>query len=265
MAGPTSVAASGSMSDFVSANPTGPMHMGHCRGAVVGDALASLLEHVGYRVTREYYVNDAGGQVDILARSVWLRYREALGEDIGAIPEGLYPGDYLKPVGEQLAAEFGDRFVSEPESEWLVPFRQQAVSAMMEMIRRRSRHPRHPSRRLRLGGRRPGGGQAGSGGGAFARTRPHLRRRVCSGRRASTSRTNGSRSSSLCSGRPAFGDDHGPGASRSAARQPATYFRLPTWPTPVARWRAAADELDRRTGAPTMPAPSSGSGRRSRR
>ena len=121
--------------EFVSANPTGPMHMGHCRGAVVGDALASLLEHVGYRVTREYYVNDAGGQVDILARSVWLRYREALGEDIGEIPEGLYPGDYLKPVGAQLAAEYGDRFVSAPESEWLVPFRQKAVSAMMDMIR----------------------------------------------------------------------------------------------------------------------------------
>jgi arginyl-tRNA synthetase len=121
--------------EYVSANPTGPMHMGHCRGAVVGDALASLLEHVGYAVTREYYVNDAGGQVDILARSVHLRYREALGEAIGGIPEGLYPGDYLKPLGEALAAEFGDRFVSAPESEWLVPFRERAVAAMMDMIR----------------------------------------------------------------------------------------------------------------------------------
>jgi arginyl-tRNA synthetase len=121
--------------EFVSANPTGPMHMGHCRGAVVGDALANLLEHAGYAVTREYYVNDAGGQVDILARSVWLRYREALGEDIGEIPEGLYPGDYLKPLGAQLAAEHGDRFAAAPESEWLVPFRQKAVAAMMEMIR----------------------------------------------------------------------------------------------------------------------------------
>jgi arginyl-tRNA synthetase len=121
--------------EYVSANPTGPMHMGHCRGAVVGDALATLLEHSGYRVTREYYVNDAGGQVDILARSVWLRYREALGEDIGEIPEGLYPGDYLKPLGRELAAEYGDRFTAAPESEWLLLFRQKAVAAMMEMIR----------------------------------------------------------------------------------------------------------------------------------
>jgi arginyl-tRNA synthetase len=121
--------------EYVSANPTGPMHMGHCRGAVVGDALASLLEHAGYAVTREYYVNDAGGQVDVLARSAHLRYREALGEDIGEIPEGLYPGDYLKPVGEALAREHGDRFVGAPESEWLVSFRKAAVAAMMEMIR----------------------------------------------------------------------------------------------------------------------------------
>ena len=99
--------------EYVSANPTGPMHMGHCRGAVVGDALAGLLEFAGYEVTREYYVNDAGSQVDTLARSAHLRYREALGEDIGAIPEGLYPGDYLVPVGEVLSREFGDRFVGE--------------------------------------------------------------------------------------------------------------------------------------------------------
>ena len=85
--------------EYVSANPTGPMHVGHCRGAVFGDALASLLAFTGYEVTREYYINDAGAQVDVLARSAFLRYREALGEDIGAIPEGLYPGDYLKPVG----------------------------------------------------------------------------------------------------------------------------------------------------------------------
>jgi arginyl-tRNA synthetase len=121
--------------EYVSANPTGPMHMGHCRGAVVGDALASLLEYAGYAVTREYYVNDAGAQVDVLARSAHLRYREALGEAIGDIPEGLYPGDYLKPVGERLAAEHGDRFVSAPEGEWLVLFRRTAVAAMMDMIR----------------------------------------------------------------------------------------------------------------------------------
>ena len=108
--------------EYVSANPTGPMHMGHCRGAVVGDALASLLEYSGHQVTREYYVNDAGGQVDVLARSAHLRYREALGEAIGDIPEGYYPGDYLKPVGEKLAAEYGDRYVDAPESDgWRRP------------------------------------------------------------------------------------------------------------------------------------------------
>ncbi len=120
--------------EYVSANPTGPMHMGHCRGAVVGDALASLLEHAGYGVTREYYVNDAGAQVQTLARSVHLRYREALGETI-EIPEGLYPGDYLVPVGEALAAEYGDRYLGAPESAWLDLFRERAVAAMMDMIR----------------------------------------------------------------------------------------------------------------------------------
>ncbi|MBW4329711.1 arginine--tRNA ligase [Stakelama sp. CBK3Z-3] len=120
--------------EYVSANPTGPMHMGHCRGAVVGDALASLLEFAGHRVIREYYVNDAGGQVDVLARSAHLRYREALGERI-EIPEGLYPGDYLKPVGAKLAAEYGDRYVGADEGEWLALFRKEAVGAMLEMIR----------------------------------------------------------------------------------------------------------------------------------
>jgi arginyl-tRNA synthetase len=121
--------------EYVSANPTGPMHVGHCRGAVVGDALASLLAFSGHDVTREYYVNDAGGQVDVLARSAHLRYREALGEHIGAIPEGLYPGDYLMPVGSALAAEFGDTMATAPESTWLAPFRARAVAAMMDMIR----------------------------------------------------------------------------------------------------------------------------------
>jgi arginyl-tRNA synthetase len=121
--------------EYVSANPTGPLHMGHCRGAVVGDALARLLEAAGFRVTKEYYVNDAGGQVDTLARSAHLRYREALGEDVGEIPEGLYPGDYLIPVGQALAEEFGDRYVTSPESEWLVTFRKRAVAAMLELIR----------------------------------------------------------------------------------------------------------------------------------
>jgi len=121
--------------EYVSANPTGPMHMGHCRGAVVGDALASLLEFAGHQVTREYYVNDAGGQVDTLARSAHLRYREALGEDVGAIPEGLYPGEYLVPVGKAAADEFGDRFQTEPESEWLPIFRAFAVERMMDLIK----------------------------------------------------------------------------------------------------------------------------------
>ncbi len=120
--------------EYVSANPTGPMHMGHVRGAVVGDALASLMAYAGYGVTREYYINDAGGQVDTLARSAHLRYREALGESI-EIPEGFYPGDYLVPVGEALAKEFGPRFVGAPEGEWLMTFRKAAVATMMERIR----------------------------------------------------------------------------------------------------------------------------------
>lgn len=121
--------------EYVSANPTGPMHMGHCRGAVVGDALATLLEAVGHKVIREYYINDAGGQVDVLARSAHLRYAQALGQDVGEVPEGLYPGDYLVPVGQALAAEYGDRFVNAPEAEWLVTFRSFAVATMMDMIR----------------------------------------------------------------------------------------------------------------------------------
>ena len=121
--------------EYVSANPTGPMHMGHCRGAVVGDALASLLEWAGHKVIREYYVNDAGGQVDVLARSVHLRYREALGEAISEIPEGLYPGEYLIPVGQDLSAEFGDQYAKAPESEWLALFRTRAVAAMLIQIK----------------------------------------------------------------------------------------------------------------------------------
>ncbi|NTS65134.1 arginine--tRNA ligase [Sphingomonas sp. HHU CXW] len=121
--------------EYVSANPTGPMHMGHCRGAVVGDSLANLLAFAGHRVIREYVINDAGSQVDVLARSAHIRYREALGEDVGAIPEGLYPGDYLVPVGQALAAEFGDRYVSAPEVDWLILFRTRAVDAMMALIK----------------------------------------------------------------------------------------------------------------------------------
>ena len=121
--------------EYVSANPTGPMHVGHCRGAVFGDALANLLAAAGFEVTREYYINDAGAQVDVLARSAYLRYREALGEDIGEIPEGLYPGDYLKPVGAALAAEHGPSLLNFPEARWLPLVRDQAIAMMMAAIR----------------------------------------------------------------------------------------------------------------------------------
>ena len=120
--------------EFVSANPTGPMHVGHARGAAFGDALASLLAFAGRKVTREYYINDAGAQVDVLARSAFLRYREALGESV-TIPEGLYPGDYLKPVGAALAQDFGPALRGQPEAEWLPMVRSRAIAAMMEMIR----------------------------------------------------------------------------------------------------------------------------------
>ena len=121
--------------EYVSANPTGPLHMGHCRGAVVGDSLARILEAAGFRVTKEYYVNDAGAQVDTLARSVHLRYREALGADIGEIPAGLYPGEYLKPVGVLLASEYGDDYAEAPEDQWLPLFREWAIKAMLDLIR----------------------------------------------------------------------------------------------------------------------------------
>jgi len=121
--------------EYVSANPTGPMHVGHCRGAVFGDALVSLLAFAGYDVTREYYINDAGAQVDVLARSAYLRYREALGQSIGEMPEGLYPGDYLKPVGQALAAEYGDKLLTMAEGAWLPAVRAKAIAMMMEEIR----------------------------------------------------------------------------------------------------------------------------------
>ena len=121
--------------EYVSANPTGPMHVGHCRGAVFGDVLANLLQFAGFDVTREYYINDAGGQVDVLAKSAFLRYREALGDDIGPIPEGLYPGDYLKPVGEALAKEHGRSLTNMPEERWLPIVRSFAVNQMMPRIK----------------------------------------------------------------------------------------------------------------------------------
>ena len=119
--------------EYVSANPTGPLHVGHCRGAVFGDALASLLKFSGYAVTKEYYMNDAGGQVNVLAESAYLRYREALGEVIGEIPAGLYPGDYLKPVGEALAKEYGKSLLG--KNDWHAVVREKSISMMMDMIR----------------------------------------------------------------------------------------------------------------------------------
>jgi arginyl-tRNA synthetase len=121
--------------EFVSANPTGPMHVGHGRGAVVGDALAALLAKAGFAVEREYYINDAGAQVDMLARSLHLRYREALGETIDAVPEGLYPGEYLVETGRALAERDGSKWLGKPEAEWLAPLREYAVAEMMALIR----------------------------------------------------------------------------------------------------------------------------------
>ena len=121
--------------EYVSANPTGPLHVGHVRGAVFGDALAALLEYSGFKVTTEYYVNDAGAQVDVLARSAYLRYREALGQEIGDIPEGYYPGDYLKPVGKSLAEKHGDSLLGVDEAEWLPVIRVEAIDAMLALIK----------------------------------------------------------------------------------------------------------------------------------
>ncbi|MER8885879.1 arginine--tRNA ligase [Mesorhizobium sp. M0119] len=121
--------------EYVSANPTGPMHVGHCRGAVVGDALANLMAFAGYDVTKEYVINDAGSQIDVLGRSVMLRYREALGEEIGDIPAGLYPGDYLVPVGQALASEFGRSLLQMPDEEALAIVKDRTIDAMMAMIR----------------------------------------------------------------------------------------------------------------------------------
>ena len=121
--------------EYVSANPTGPLHVGHCRGAVFGDALAALLDATGHEVSREYYINDAGAQVDTVARSAFLRYKEALGQDIGEIPAGLYPGDYLIPVGQALASEHGAKLLTMTEDNWLPTVRGKAIAMMMNLIR----------------------------------------------------------------------------------------------------------------------------------
>ena len=121
--------------EYVSANPTGPLHVGHCRGAVFGDALAALLSVTGHEVVKEYYINDAGAQVDVLARSAFLRYREALGQDVGEIPSGLYPGSYLKPVGDALKDKFGATLLDQPEGQWLPTVRDVTMAMMMDLIR----------------------------------------------------------------------------------------------------------------------------------
>ncbi|MCP5076219.1 MAG: arginine--tRNA ligase, partial [Rhodobacteraceae bacterium] len=120
--------------EFVSANPTGPLHVGHTRGAVFGDALASLLDFAGYDVTREYYINDGGAQVDVLARSVYLRYLEANGQEV-AFEDGTYPGDYLIPVGQAVKDKYGDSLVGKPEADWLADLREFSTDAMMVLIR----------------------------------------------------------------------------------------------------------------------------------
>ena len=120
--------------EFCSANPTGPLHVGHGRGTVFGDALAAVLAHAGFAVTREYYLNDGGAQIEILARSLHLRYREALGETV-EIPAGLYPGAYLKPVGAEIAARDGDKWVVADESVWLEAFTRMGVAAMVAVIK----------------------------------------------------------------------------------------------------------------------------------
>ncbi|MBT5765405.1 MAG: arginine--tRNA ligase [Kordiimonadaceae bacterium] len=121
--------------EYVSANPTGPLHVGHCRGAVFGDALATLLDYVGFDVAKEYYINDAGGQINTLAQSAYHRYLEALGEDVGEVPEGLYPGKYLIPVGNALVEKYGDSLKGKDESEWLEDLKAFASSAMMDLVR----------------------------------------------------------------------------------------------------------------------------------
>ena len=192
--------------EYVSANPTGPMHMGHCRGAVVGDALASLLEYAGHKVIREYYVNDAGAQVDVLARSAHLRYLEALGRQIGEIPEGLYPGDYLKPVGDALAAEFGETYADAPESAWLETLPPQDGRGDARDDQGRSRRPRRPPRSLRLRARGAGIGRGRPRASLCSTERGWSTRARCRRPRARRSRI-GSRPNCSCSARPQFGDD----------------------------------------------------------
>jgi arginyl-tRNA synthetase len=194
--------------EYVSANPTGPMHVGHCRGAVFGDALANLLAFTGHAVTREYYINDAGAQVDVLARSALLRYREALGEDIGAIPEGLYPADYLKPVGEALKDEYGHDLLNWPDERRLPVIRAKAIDMMMAEIRRdlaalNVRHEVFSSEAALTGSDGRGGGAADQVAGTIAwlRERGWSMRAGCRRPRAGRWRI-GKIASRRCSNRP---------------------------------------------------------------
>ena len=164
--------------EFVSANPTGPMHVGHGRGAVFGDALAALLAKAGFAVHREYYINDAGAQVDLLARSTYLRYREALGETVGPIPEGFYPGEYLVATGRALAERDGDKWRGRPEAEWLGPVRDFAVAEMMRLIRGDLAALGVAFRRLHLGARAGRGRSGRCGAGSAVRARADLRGRA---------------------------------------------------------------------------------------
>ncbi len=186
------------------------MHVGHARGAVFGDALANLLAFAGRQATREYYINDAGAQVNVLARSAFLRYREALGEDIGAIPEGLYPGDYLKPVGEALKDEFGAGSSDEPESEWLPLVRKRAIDAMMALIRDdlaalNITHEVFASER-ELTGVDGGPDRVREAIDALRAKGPRLRGPPAAAQRRAR-RTTGRTASRRCSARPQFGDD----------------------------------------------------------
>ena len=199
------------------------MHVGHCRGAVFGDALANLLVFAGYDVTREYYINDAGGQVNVLAKSAFLRYREALGEKIGAIPEGFYPGDYLKPVGEALAKEHGAKLLDMPEAEWLPLVRSFAIRSHDGHDPRRPRRAQHPPRRVFLGSLADAGGHRQD-------ARP---RSMCCAPRGSSSRaswksprvtttTSGKTARRRCSSRRQFGDDEDRAIQKSDGSY--TYF-----------------------------------------
>jgi arginyl-tRNA synthetase len=244
--------------EYVSANPTGPMHMGHCRGAVVGDALATLLEAIGHKVIREYYINDAGGQVDVLARSVHLRYREALGEDIGEIPEGLYPGDYLVPVGQASSPPIMEPSSSGLPKRMAALFRGQAVAAMMDMIRDDLallgiHHDVFASEAELQAAKKPKRPKRGCARGIWSMM-------ACWKRPRARHRKTGSRSSCRCSVRPGSATIR---TARSRSPTAAGPISARIWPI-ISRRRKAPISWST-SGARTMRARSSASRRRSRR